>query len=55
MQDLTIGEELWEYMRRVTLREPDLLRRLREETAQLPNSSLQISASRANSWLCSCT
>jgi caffeoyl-CoA O-methyltransferase len=44
MQDLTIGEDLWEYMRRVTLREPGLLQRLREETAQLPNSSLQISA-----------
>ncbi len=44
MQDLTIGEPLWEYMRRVALREPDVLRRLREETAQLPNSNLQISA-----------
>lgn len=43
-QDLTITDELWEYMRRVTLREPDVLRRLREETAQLPNSNLQISA-----------
>jgi predicted O-methyltransferase YrrM len=44
MQDLTISDGLWEYMRRVSLREPDLLRRLREETAQLPNSNLQISA-----------
>ena len=44
MQDLTISDELWEYMRRVTLREPDILRRLREETARLPNSNLQISA-----------
>ncbi len=44
MQDLTIGDELWEYMRRVTLREPDLLRRLREETALLPNSNFQITA-----------
>jgi len=44
MQDLTIGEPLWEYMRRVALREPDILRRLREETALLPNSNLQISA-----------
>ena len=25
-EDLIIGNELWEYMRRVTLREPDLLR-----------------------------
>jgi predicted O-methyltransferase YrrM len=43
-QDLTIGDELWEYIRRVSLREPELLRKLREETAQYPNSSLQISA-----------
>jgi predicted O-methyltransferase YrrM len=42
--DLTIGDELWEYMRRVTLREPALLRRLREETARYPNSTFQISA-----------
>ena len=44
MDDLIIGDELWEYMRRVTLREPELLRRLREETAGLPSSSCQISA-----------
>jgi predicted O-methyltransferase YrrM len=44
MQDLTISDELWEYMRRVALREPEILRRLREETARLPNSNLQISA-----------
>jgi predicted O-methyltransferase YrrM len=43
-EDLTIGDELWEYMRRVTLREPELLERLREETARYPNSSCQISA-----------
>ncbi len=44
MDDLTITDALWEYMRRVTLREPELLRRLREETAAYPNSSFQISA-----------
>jgi caffeoyl-CoA O-methyltransferase len=44
MQDLIITDELWEYMRRVSLREPDLLRKLRQETARLPNSNLQISA-----------
>jgi predicted O-methyltransferase YrrM len=44
MQDLTIGDDLWEYMRRVTLREPALQRRLREETALLPSSNCQISA-----------
>ena len=43
-EDLTIGAELWEYMRRVTLREPALLRRLREETAHDPRSSCQTSA-----------
>src|ERR1700722_2738815 len=42
--DLTIGNALWDYMRRVTLREPALLRRLREETARYPNSNCQISA-----------
>ena len=42
--DLTIGDELWEYMRRVTLREPALLERLRQETAPLPNATFQISA-----------
>lgn len=42
--DLTIGADLWEYMRRVTVREPALLRRLREETTQYPNSNFQISA-----------
>jgi len=42
--DLTIGDELWEYMRRVTLREPALLRRLREDTVRYPNSTFQISA-----------
>jgi hypothetical protein len=44
MQDLTITDDLWEYMRRVTLREPEVLRKLRDETARLPNSNLQISA-----------
>jgi predicted O-methyltransferase YrrM len=43
-QDLAIGDELWEYIRRVSRREPELLRKLREETAQYPNSNLQISA-----------
>jgi predicted O-methyltransferase YrrM len=43
-EDLTITDELWDYMRRVTLREPGVLRRLREETAGFPNSNFQISA-----------
>jgi caffeoyl-CoA O-methyltransferase len=44
MEDLIIESELWEYMRSVTLREPDLLSRLREATAHLPSSNCQISA-----------
>jgi caffeoyl-CoA O-methyltransferase len=43
-EDLTIGNDLWDYMRSVTLREPPLLRRPREETAQYSNSNFQISA-----------
>jgi caffeoyl-CoA O-methyltransferase len=42
--DLTITDELWEYMRSVTLREPPLLKRLREETAPHPKATFQISA-----------
>jgi predicted O-methyltransferase YrrM len=43
MEDLTITAELWNYIRQVTLREPPLLQRLREETARLPQSIMQIS------------
>ena len=43
MTDLTINDALWDYMRRVTLREPDVLRRLREETAGHPQANMQIS------------
>jgi predicted O-methyltransferase YrrM len=42
--DLNMNAALWEYIRTVTLREPEVLRRLREETARYPNSNLQISA-----------
>jgi len=42
--DLVITPELAEYIRRVTLREPDVLRRLREETASHPYAQMQISA-----------
>ncbi len=53
MQDLTIGDDLWEYMRRVTLREPALLLRLREETAPLPKFQLsRFRRSRASLWPC---
>jgi predicted O-methyltransferase YrrM len=37
-----VAEDLTEYIRSVTLREPEVLRRLREETAKLPNSIMQI-------------
>src|SRR5579864_2770465 len=43
MGDLTIDDALWNYMRRVTLREPAILRRLREETASHPHAAMQIS------------
>jgi predicted O-methyltransferase YrrM len=39
-----VAEELAEYIRRVTLREPEILQRLREETAKLPNGIMQISS-----------
>src|SRR4030081_1957466 len=37
-----VAEDLAGYIRRVTLREPDVLKRLREETAKLPNAIMQI-------------
>jgi predicted O-methyltransferase YrrM len=43
MEDLTITGSLWDYMRRVTLREPAVLKRLREETARHPQANMQIS------------
>jgi len=41
--DLAITPELSEYIRAVSLREPDVLRRLREETASHPQVNMQIS------------
>jgi predicted O-methyltransferase YrrM len=38
-----ITPELAEYIRSVSLREPDLLRRLREETAPRPDATMQLS------------
>lgn len=38
-----VGSDLWEYMQRVSSREPDILRRLREETQKHPKASMQIS------------
>jgi predicted O-methyltransferase YrrM len=41
---LTYTPELVAYYRNVTVREPDILRRLRDETASFPNAQMQISA-----------
>lgn len=38
-----VTEELYDYILSVSLREPDILRRLREETAPYPHSVMQIS------------
>jgi predicted O-methyltransferase YrrM len=37
-----LSDELYDYVLRVGLREPDLLRRLRDETGALPESDMQI-------------
>ena len=42
-QHLELSWELWDYIRGSSLREPDVLRRLREETAPLPLARMQIS------------
>lgn len=39
---LNVTPELLAYVRRVGVREPDVLRRLREETARLPQAQMQI-------------
>jgi predicted O-methyltransferase YrrM len=43
MFDYTPSPELGQYLRSVSVREPDVLRRLREETAAYPNASMQVS------------
>jgi predicted O-methyltransferase YrrM len=40
---IQVSEELYDYILSVSLREPDILRRLREETAPYPHSFMQIS------------
>lgn len=40
---ISISDALYDYLLRTTVREPDPLPRLREETAKLPNSRMQIS------------
>lgn len=41
---ITLTEELADYIAGVSLREPDVLRRLREETAAVPMAGMQIAA-----------
>jgi predicted O-methyltransferase YrrM len=41
--DLPINDDLLKYIEQVTLREPEILRRLREETSRHPYASMQIS------------
>jgi caffeoyl-CoA O-methyltransferase len=41
-RSISLTDSLYEYLLAVSLREPDLLRRLREETAGLPNARMQI-------------
>ena len=40
---LNLDDRLYQYLQRVSLREPDVLARLREETARLPMAVMQIS------------
>jgi predicted O-methyltransferase YrrM len=42
IKNLALTETLREYLLSVSLREPDILRRLREETASLPKAHMQI-------------
>jgi caffeoyl-CoA O-methyltransferase len=39
---IAIGDDLYDYMLAVSLREPPVLRRLRQETLALPNAGMQI-------------
>lgn len=41
-RSISLTDSLYEYLLSVSLREPELLRRLREETAALPNARMQI-------------
>lgn len=40
---ININDALYQYLLNVSVREPGVLRRLREETARMPNSNMQIS------------
>ena len=40
---INIDEKLYEYLLKISLREPELLKKLREETALMPSGLIQIS------------
>lgn len=40
---ISVDDRLYEYILRVSLREPEVLRRLREETAKMPGAGMQLS------------
>jgi len=42
LRTLAVTDEIYAYLTENTLREPEVLRRLREETSKLPNSQMQI-------------
>src|SRR5450432_3790767 len=42
-RQITLSDDLLAYLHAVSLREPEVLRRLREETAKLPMAGMQIS------------
>jgi len=42
LRSIGLDEKLYEYLLDISLREPDVLRRLREETARCENASMQI-------------
>ncbi|MBI3928066.1 MAG: class I SAM-dependent methyltransferase [Armatimonadetes bacterium] len=44
---LTLTDELYDYMLSISLREPEVMKRLREETARLPQSRMQIAPEQA--------
>ena len=43
LRTISMTDELHDYLLKVSLREPDLLRRLREETSKMPMAMMQIS------------
>ena len=49
---IRMNDEIDEYLLRVSLRESDLQRRLREETATLEYGGMQVSPCRDNSCAC---